>query len=321
MPMSGSEAISENSGYAIFITSILMNGPEGQYLTVTRMSNGRFGKISDWSKVRSFTGFSTFHLSESDSASLVGGWRLLKFDGLDGLKSYESRALEDIRLFTWNDRIYGTANLQLKAASELGFRPCLMSLTAVASELSVRDCVVLDPEHGLEDPWESEKNWCPLVDEISRELFLMRYFKPRHLYRYDSEERRISLAHAEKGDPNTQYRSPSAPIRVLFQGRPCYLGILHSRSSRTRNYEYATTYFIRFYLLETAFPFELIGMTEPVYFDFYPQGFLYPFQIAPTSRQIEQMDSIIVTTNLHDTKTILFRVSLSDIFKNISGGA
>jgi hypothetical protein len=62
-------------------------------------------------------------------------------------------------------------------------------------------------------------------------------------------------------------------------------------------------------------------MTEPVHFDFYPQGFLYPFQIAPTSRQIEQMDSIIVTTNLHDTKTILFRVSLSDIFKNISGGA
>jgi len=304
-------------GYAAFNTSLLVMDNGGEYLAATRISNGRFGRISDWKAIKSFTGVAGYRVSPSGEAVPTRPWALLELAGAEGLKSYRHGTLEDLRLFRWGQQIHATANLQLETNGALVFRPCVISLVVGPTAIAVRDCVVLDAGNGVDDPWAAEKNWYPLVDDDTGDLYLMRYFQPRHLYRYDPTERRGTKAHVEEGDPNTQYRSPSAPIQVTFRGRPCYLGISHSRSRRPRNYEYATTYLLRFYLLETTFPFKLLKMTKPVYFDFLPQGFLYPFQIAATSLQAD-MDSIVLSTNLHDSETLLFKVPLSQIFDDLS---
>lgn len=302
-------------GYALFNTSILMDQPEGEHLLVTRISNARFSRITDWSKVKSFSAYSFCKFSEANSMTLMKDWKLLNLEGLEVLSSYRSATLEDLRLFSWNDRIFATSNLFIPANGDRGYRPCLLSLTLSGHHLSVNDSMVVDEAHGLDDPWTAEKNWCPLVDETSGELFLMRYFQPRQLYRLNPGKKTVSKVFTEEGVLAPQFRSPSSPIRVVFHGKAFYLGIVHSRREQVRNYEYAFTYLTRFYLLETTFPFTLVGMTDPIYFDFLPRGFLYPFQTVPTSVRAEGMDSVIVVSNLHDTMTVLFRVPLSEIVR------
>jgi hypothetical protein len=222
--------------------------------------------------------------------------------------------MEDVRLFRWRDALYATANVRTSVEREQTFRPCLLSLRYASGRLAVTERVVLDRDNGLDDPWGSEKNWCPLIDDSTGDLYLTRYFKPRVLYRYDPATKSISRAYSEPGSPSAAYRSPSAPIRVQYGGMTSYLGVAHIRRDLPRNYEYASTYETKFYLLKPTYPFELVEMTPPLYFNCYPQGFLYPFQIVQDTGAISL--SVIVSVNIHDSKTVLFRVPLEQIFRN-----
>lgn len=291
--------------FAAFNTSMLPMLPDegADHFVATRISNGRFGRIHDWQSIRSVTGVGSCQLS-STTVAMIGELQLLEY----------AREVEDVRLFRWKGDVFASGNIRLGTDREPTYRPCLLSLEFENGGARVLSCVVFDTNNGLDNPWSSEKNWCPLIDVATESLYFARYFKPRVLYRYDSVTRSIAKVYVEEQTQSVTYRSPSAPIQVRHENSAYYVGIAHSRSEGARNYQYATTYQTRFIVLETTYPFRLVGMTSPIYFDCLPQGFIYPFQIIGC----QDSESVLISANIHDSETLLFRVPIAEVFRRMS---